>query len=209
MKYIILCCTILAATFAQPPVQGVTPTNVLSSPDQHASFSFVRPGLTQTAFAFSGPSSHQSFTSNIGDVHLAQKVLPNIANALAYRNPGLGVFPGGLSAHSYATAPLVPPTFPSSFTFVPAPSTTRNVLNPALAYYQQLQQIQQPQPFDHHPAAAIYQPQLAQLVALRQAQAQSQANPQPTQTQQAPGGFEPPISCLLDRRFNQLSHGAI
>ena len=24
----------------------------------------------------------------------------------------------------------------------------------------------------------------------------------------APGGFEPPISCLLDRRFNQLSHGA-
>ncbi|EEB19969.1 hypothetical protein Phum_PHUM598150 [Pediculus humanus corporis] len=26
---------------------------------------------------------------------------------------------------------------------------------------------------------------------------------------QAPGGFEPPISCLLDRRFNQLSHGAV
>ena len=25
----------------------------------------------------------------------------------------------------------------------------------------------------------------------------------------APGGFEPPISCLLDRRFNQLSHGAV
>ena len=25
---------------------------------------------------------------------------------------------------------------------------------------------------------------------------------------QAPLGFEPRISCLLDRRFNQLSHGA-
>ena len=24
----------------------------------------------------------------------------------------------------------------------------------------------------------------------------------------APGRFELPISCLLDRRFNQLSHGA-
>ena len=24
----------------------------------------------------------------------------------------------------------------------------------------------------------------------------------------APEGFEPSISCLLDRRFNQLSHGA-
>ncbi len=26
--------------------------------------------------------------------------------------------------------------------------------------------------------------------------------------QKAPGRFELPISCLLDRRFNQLSHGA-
>ena len=25
----------------------------------------------------------------------------------------------------------------------------------------------------------------------------------------APEGFEPSISCLLDRRFNQLSHGAL
>ena len=25
----------------------------------------------------------------------------------------------------------------------------------------------------------------------------------------APGRFELPISCLLDRRFNQLSHGAL
>ena len=28
------------------------------------------------------------------------------------------------------------------------------------------------------------------------------------EAKKAPGGFEPPISCLLDRRFNQLSHGA-
>ena len=27
-------------------------------------------------------------------------------------------------------------------------------------------------------------------------------------TRKAPLGFEPRISCLLDRRFNQLSHGA-
>ena len=27
--------------------------------------------------------------------------------------------------------------------------------------------------------------------------------------EKAPEGFEPSISCLLDRRFNQLSHGAI
>jgi hypothetical protein len=26
---------------------------------------------------------------------------------------------------------------------------------------------------------------------------------------EAPEGFEPSISCLLDRRFNQLSHGAL
>ena len=29
-----------------------------------------------------------------------------------------------------------------------------------------------------------------------------------SQPPQAPLGFEPRISCLLDRRFNQLSHGA-
>lgn len=77
--------------FAESPVQGVKPTNLLGSSDQHASFSFIRPGLTQTAFAFNGPSSHQSFSSSIGNPHLVQKVLPNVANALAYRNPGLGL----------------------------------------------------------------------------------------------------------------------
>lgn len=81
----------LLTTYAEPPVQGVKPTNVLGTSDQHASFSFIRPGLTQTAFAFSGPSSHQSFSSSIGNPHLVQKVLPNIASALAYRNPGLGM----------------------------------------------------------------------------------------------------------------------
>lgn len=29
-----------------------------------------------------------------------------------------------------------------------------------------------------------------------------------TEEQKAPAGFEPTISCLLDRHFNQLSHGA-
>ena len=28
-------------------------------------------------------------------------------------------------------------------------------------------------------------------------------------SKKAPLGFEPRISCLLDRRFNQLSHGAV
>lgn len=79
------------SVFGEPPIQGVRPTNVLGGSDQHASFSFVRPGLTQTAFAFSGPSSHQSFSSSIGNPYLAQRVLPNVANALTYRNPGLGL----------------------------------------------------------------------------------------------------------------------
>ena len=30
-----------------------------------------------------------------------------------------------------------------------------------------------------------------------------------TENKKAPAGVEPTISCLLDRRFNQLSHGAI
>lgn len=81
----------LLSVYAEQPIQGVKPTNVLGTSDQHASFSFIRPGLTQTAFAFSGPSSHQSFSSSIGNPHLAQRVLPNVANALAYKNPGLGL----------------------------------------------------------------------------------------------------------------------
>ncbi|KAL7286656.1 hypothetical protein TKK_0019151 [Trichogramma kaykai] len=73
-----------------PPPNGVRPNNVLGSPEQHASFSFVRPGLTQTAYSFNGPSSHQSFSSSVGDPLLSHQVHPNIAGALAYRNPGLG-----------------------------------------------------------------------------------------------------------------------
>lgn len=91
LKYVVLSCIMLLSVYAEPPIQGVKPTNVLGTSDQHASFSFIRPGLTQTAFAFSGPSSHQSFSSSIGNPHLAQRVLPNVANALAYKNPGLGL----------------------------------------------------------------------------------------------------------------------
>ncbi|XP_076631291.1 uncharacterized protein LOC143346752 [Colletes latitarsis] len=186
LKYIVLCCTMLLAIFAEPPVQGVKPTNLLGSSDQHASFSFIRPGLTQTAFAFSGPSSHQSFSSNIGNPHLAQRVFPNIANALAYRNPGLGMFPVGSIANGYATAP-VPPAFVSG---APVPLPYQAPVDPAAsAYYQQLQQFQQPQ-LHGYSAAALYQAQLAQLLALRQAQVQSQAQVQATQPQQVPEQVE-------------------
>ncbi|KOC63710.1 hypothetical protein WH47_00778, partial [Habropoda laboriosa] len=182
-KYITLFCAMLLLASAEPPIQGVRPTNVLGSSDQHASFSFVRPGLTQTAFAFSGPSSHQSFSSSIGNPYLAQRVLPHLANALAYRNPGLGVFPAGPIAHGYANAPVAP-TFVSP---APAPLPYQASVDPAtLAYYQQLQQIQQPQLQQGYSAAAAYQAQLAQLLALRQAQAQVQAQSQEhVQTAQA------------------------
>lgn len=80
------------SVYAESSIQDVKPTNVLGTSDQHASFSFIRPGLIQTAFAFNGPNSHQSFSSNIGNLQSAQRVLPNIANALAYKNPGLGLY---------------------------------------------------------------------------------------------------------------------
>ncbi|XP_076166199.1 uncharacterized protein LOC143146079 isoform X2 [Ptiloglossa arizonensis] len=171
LKYIVLCCTMFVTAFAESPVQGVKPTNLLGSSDQHASFSFIRPGLTQTAFAFNGPSSHQSFSSSIGNPHLVQKVLPNVANALAYRNPGLGVYPVGPIANGYANAP----TLSAYVSPAPAPLPYQAPIDPALlAYYQQLHQYQQPQP-NGYSAAALYQAQLAQLLALRQAQTQSQA----------------------------------
>ncbi|XP_017886347.1 transcription elongation regulator 1-like isoform X2 [Ceratina calcarata] len=174
-KYLAFFGIMFISAFAEPPVQGVRATNVLGTSDQHASFSFVRPGLTQTAFAFSGPSSHQSFSSNIGNPYLAQRVLPNIASALAYRNPGLGVFPTGSIAHGYATAPVAGPTFVSA---AQAPLPYQASIDPAtLAYYQQLQQIQQPQ-VQAYSAANAYQAQLAQLLAYGQAQAQAQAQAQ-------------------------------
>ncbi|XP_034936645.1 uncharacterized protein [Chelonus insularis] len=97
---------LITLTIAEPPV-GIRTSNILGSPDQHASFSFIRPGLTQTSYSFNGPSSHQSFSSSIGNPHLAQKVLPNVAHALAYRNPGLG----------YAPNPYQPIPLPYSLPF--------------------------------------------------------------------------------------------
>ncbi|XP_076301079.1 uncharacterized protein LOC143219123 [Lasioglossum baleicum] len=186
LKYVVLGCMVLSVAFAEAPIHGVKPTNVLGTSDQHASFSFVRPGLTQTAFAFSGPSSHQSFSSSVGNPYLAQRVLPNVANALAYRNPGLGVFPVGPIANGYATAPPVAPTYVSAAA-APAPYPYQAAADPAAlqAYYQQLQQVQQPQ-VQGYSAAALYQAQLAQLLALRQAQAQSQVQAQAVQAQQVP-----------------------
>ncbi|EGI67868.1 hypothetical protein G5I_03510 [Acromyrmex echinatior] len=145
---------------AEPPIQaGVKPTNVIGSSEQHTSFSFVRPGLTQTSFAFAGPSSHQSFASNIGNPQLIQKVQPSIAQALAQRNPGLGY---------YALGPAASGILPN---FVPGPLMYQTQTDPAVALtYQQLQQPQQAYLQAYQPNAAIYQSQLAQLLALRQAQ---------------------------------------
>lgn len=88
-KYAIVVSALCYLVTAEPPIQDVKP-NVIGSSEQHTSFSFIRPGLTQTSFAFNGPSSHQSFASSIGNPQLAQKVLPSLAHILAYRNPGLG-----------------------------------------------------------------------------------------------------------------------
>ncbi|XP_012227762.1 uncharacterized protein [Linepithema humile] len=163
LKYVIVCGALFCFVVAEPPVQGVKPTNVLGSSEQHTSFSFIRPGLTQTSFAFNGPSSHQSFASSIGNAQLAQKVLPSIAQALAYRNPGLGYYSLGPVANNYAT-----PTFATPAN---GPLPYQVALDPATAsaYAQQLQQ--QPQAYLHaYQPNAIYQSQLAQLLALRQAQ---------------------------------------
>lgn len=90
-KYGVILSAMYCLIMAEPPIQvGVKPTNVIGNPEQHTSFSFVRPGLTQTSFAFAGPSSHQSFAASIGNPQLVQKVQPSISHALAQRNPGLG-----------------------------------------------------------------------------------------------------------------------
>lgn len=85
---ILLAC--LGGAFSSSNVGGIEASNILGGPGQHASFSFVRPGLTQTSYAFNGPSSHQTFSSSVGDAHLAGRVQPSLAGALSYRNPGLG-----------------------------------------------------------------------------------------------------------------------
>ncbi|KYN39768.1 hypothetical protein ALC56_05813, partial [Trachymyrmex septentrionalis] len=160
-KYAVVLSAMYCFVTAEPPIQaGVKPTNVIGSSEQHTSFSFVRPGLTQTSFAFAGPSSHQSFASSIGNPQLIQKVQPSIAQALAQRNPGLGY---------YALGPAASGILPN---FVPGPLVYQAQTDPAIAltYAQQLQQPQQAYLQAYQPNAAIYQPQLAQLLALRQAQ---------------------------------------
>ncbi|KYQ52102.1 hypothetical protein ALC60_08716, partial [Trachymyrmex zeteki] len=160
-KYAIVLSAMYCLGTAEPPIQvGVKPTNVIGSSEQHTSFSFVRPGLTQTSFAFAGPSSHQSFASSIGNPQLIQKVQPSIAQALAQRNPGLGYYALGPAASG-----ILPNFVPGSLVY--QPQTDPAV---ALTYAQQLQQPQQAYLQGYQPNAAIYQSQLAQLLALRQAQ---------------------------------------
>ncbi|EFN86045.1 hypothetical protein EAI_16935 [Harpegnathos saltator] len=158
-------CSLVAA---EAPVQTIKPTNVLGNSEPHTSFSFIRPGLTQTSFAFSGPSSHQSFSSSIGNPQLAQRVLPSLAQILAYRNPSLGYYPVASSANGYGVA--------QAFATTPAtsPLTYQASVDPAFAYAQQLQQQQQQAYLYGYQPNAAYQAQLTQLLALRQAQAQAQ-----------------------------------
>ncbi|XP_012539059.1 uncharacterized protein LOC105838222 isoform X2 [Monomorium pharaonis] len=169
-----MCCLITA----ELPVQaGVKPTNVIGSPEQHASFSFIRPGLTQTSFAFAGPSSHQSFAASIGNPELIQKVQPSIAQALVQRNPNLGYY-----AFSPATSGVL-----SNFATGPYQAQT---VDPAVAltYAQQLQQPQQTYLHAYQPGTAVYQSQLAQLFALRQAQLAQQGQLHTISSEQVPEG---------------------
>ncbi|XP_066595670.1 uncharacterized protein [Prorops nasuta] len=160
LSYWLMCSLIWCLVNGEAPIQqGIKASNVLGSPEQHASFSFVRPGLTQTSFSFNGPSSHQSFSSSIGNPHLAQKVLPSLANALAYRNPGLGFFSSGPIHQAYATGSAL------------APSAFQTQLDQQYLYNQQLQQLQQPQ-FYQPQLAYQQQQQLAHLLPLRQNQIQ-------------------------------------
>ncbi|XP_029658941.1 uncharacterized protein LOC115232911 [Formica exsecta] len=163
-KHAIVVSALCYLVIAEPPVQAVKP-NVIGSSEQHTSFSFIRPGLTQTSFAFNGPSSHQSFASSISNPQLAQKVLPSLAHAFAYRNPGLGYYPFGSIANGAVPQQQI---FAASAT---GPLAYQTVTDPAtaLAYMQQLQQPQQSYLHAYQPNT-VYQLQLAQLLALRQAQ---------------------------------------
>ncbi|XP_020288979.1 uncharacterized protein LOC109857240 isoform X2 [Pseudomyrmex gracilis] len=159
LRHVIVFGALCFLVIAEPPIQGIKSTNVIGSADQHTSFSFIRPGLTQTSYAFNGPSSHQSFASSIGNPQLAQRVLPSLAHALAYKHPGLGSVANGYG---------VVPTFATPAT---APLAYQSTIDPAtaLAYMQQLQQQQHAYSHAFQPNN-IYQPQLAQLLAFRQAQ---------------------------------------
>ncbi|XP_011500622.1 PREDICTED: protein couch potato-like [Ceratosolen solmsi marchali] len=120
---------------------GVKHTNVLGGLEQHASFSFVRPGLTQTAFAFNGPSSHQSFSSSVGDPYLVNKALPGVAHALAYRNPGLDL--GFAPVHHGPVAPTYNIGSPAPAIYPSQPLDYQQQQALALAYQHQLQQYHQ------------------------------------------------------------------
>ncbi|CAD6216200.1 GSCOCG00004419001-RA-CDS [Cotesia congregata] len=148
------------------PGSGIRPSNILGGAGQHASFDFIRPGLTQTSYSFNGPSSHQSFSSSIGNPLLAQKVLPNVAQALAYRNPGLD---------------YQPQIRPELFQYSQFPSRASPDAGAVYQHSLLNQQYQQQQQINNN----YYQNQLAQILALRQAQLTSIENA-PEPVQQAP-----------------------
>ncbi|XP_015113856.1 mediator of RNA polymerase II transcription subunit 15-like [Diachasma alloeum] len=169
---------------SEAAVNGIKPSNFLGGAEQHASFSFIRPGLTQTSYSFNGPSSHQAFSSSIGNPHLAQKVFPNVAQALAYRNPGLGYFPTSPVSSAYASSPYVPTISQQAPPqFLPY---QQSQLDPATLAYYQAQQFSQNSHLQTQSEA--YQAQLNQLLAQRQAQLlQLQSQGQATlQNQQIP-----------------------
>ncbi|XP_008560988.2 uncharacterized protein LOC103580859 [Microplitis demolitor] len=135
---------------------GIKPSNILGTSGQHASFDFIRPGLTQTSYSFNGPSSHQSFSSSIGNPLLAQRVLPNVAQALAYRNPGLDYYQQ---------------TRPELYQYPQFP--VRASPDTGIPYQQNFinnQQYQQHQLNNYLRPDFYYQNQLAQMLSLRQPQ---------------------------------------
>ncbi|KAK0090268.1 hypothetical protein PV326_004169, partial [Microctonus aethiopoides] len=134
---------------------GIKPSNILGGPEQHASFSFIRPGLTQTSFSFNGPSSHQAFSSSIGNPQLAHRVLPNVANALSYRNPGLGYVTNGPIPTAYAPLQHL---------------IGSQIATPQLSYNQLSLDQAMALGYLQHGQSDLYQNQLNQLLALRQTQ---------------------------------------
>ncbi|XP_033211774.1 uncharacterized protein LOC117169479, partial [Belonocnema kinseyi] len=169
-KVLLTVSLIMGLVASEATANGIKPSNILGGAEQHASYSFVRPGLTQTSFAFNGPSSHQAFSSSIGNPYLAQKVLPNVANALAYRNPGLGYFSSIPLVMAYAPNSVYPGGIPINAMASPY----QFPLDPAaLGYLQQMQQY--PAQVQAQVEPNIYQANLIRLLALRQAQTQTQA----------------------------------
>ncbi|KAK0161467.1 hypothetical protein PV327_009934 [Microctonus hyperodae] len=154
INYLILCGVFYGVQVTAQQSIGIKSSNILGGPEQHASFSFIRPGLTQTSFSFNGPSSHQAFSSSIGNPQLAHRVLPNVANALSYRNPGLGYLTNG----------------PISTAFAPS----QHLIGPQIASPQSYNQLSldqtTPLGYSQHGLSDLYQNQLNQLLALRQTQ---------------------------------------